>query len=297
MEPTLTILAPTHDRPGVLELVWRSWVCQAGVREIVVVNDGSKQNYESVFASISEACKANGITFLPIRLESRVGAPAAKNIGLAHCTSDEILTTDDDIILDPEMVRDCRRQRFGASETTIVGPRVIYLKDGDSKEMAVARSIADRRPYFDYKRLTLVPWVDLPQPQETPFVTAVAIWPRALFQAGLRFYEGYGGNGYREETDPQLEAQANFGAKVLFTPLGKCFHLAPSIAYAAQSGQRRGGVLWYEYWVTRNNFIFLRRHGKLLYRRFNIHPIACFLQLLIARFSPARALKLLKLAK
>lgn len=291
MDAALTILAPTHDRPDVLDLVWPSWLKQSGIREIVVVNDGSAKDYTSVFARISEACRSRDVRFVPINNKTRMGAPAAKNLGLKCCTSDEILTTDDDIVLPDDVTSLCRQQRLKVGSNSIIGPRVIYLQDGELEASALHRSNQDTSEYFNRRSLTLVPWACAEDGRSFPFVTAVALWPRSVFARGLRYYEGYGGNGYREETDPQLAAQSEFGCKVYLASNAYCFHLAPAIAYANRSGQRRGGVLWFEYWVARNNFIFLWRHGAFLHLMHGINPYSAWISLLMERLSFRRLVK------
>lgn len=288
MVPKLTILVPTHDRPEVLEKVWPSWLRQGGVKEIVIVNDGCTGGYHRVFSEIASACATQSISLKIVETPVRLGAPAAKNAGLAECTGDEILTTDDDIELPDGMVARCRADRPSGDGPMLVGPRVIYLRDGESHTAALERARQETQPFFDMKKLILCPWAHPGEVTEYPFVTAVVLWPAGLFRQGLRFHEGYGGNGYREETDPQLMAAQKFGAKVYLAPDAYCFHLPPGIAYARRGGQRRGGRLWFEYWVLKNNYVFLRRFSVYLKRSFGISPVASWLQLTLSRFSVAR---------
>lgn len=288
MAAPLTILAPTHNRPEVLARVWPSWLRQDGISEIVVVNDGGKGGYDRVFADIASACEARNVTLKVIETPQRLGAPAAKNAGLSECTCDEVLTTDDDIELPDDMVAKCRANRPAVDGPVLVGPRVIYLRDGETHAAALDRARHETQPFFDMKKLILCAWAHPGAVTEYPFVTAVALWPAELFRQGLRFYEGYGGNGYREETDPQLMAAQKFGAKVYLTPDAHCFHLPPGVAYARRGGQRRGGRLWFEYWVLKNNYVFLRRFSAYLKGRFGISPAASWLRLTLSRLSLAR---------
>lgn len=291
--PSLTILAPTHDRPEVLDRVWPSWLEQQGLREIVVVNDGSARDYAAVFARMATACGARGVMFRPLVLPVRRGAPAARNAGLDLCTSDEILTTDDDVVLDARMVERCRAQRPSGAGAVIAGPRVVYLRDGEQQDEADRRSRADRSEYFRNGDLTLVPWVDPGRALQVPFVTAIALWPRSLFQRGLRYFEGYGGNGYREETDPQIRAQSSFDASVWFIPDAVSYHLPPAVAYADRSGQRRHGPLWFEYWVVANNLKFLHRHRQYFREVLGVSTWRCVLSMIRARFGARRVRKFL----
>jgi glycosyltransferase involved in cell wall biosynthesis len=281
--PPLTILAPTHNRPDVLQRVWPTWVVQQGLKEIVVVDDGSTVDYTSVFADLAERCKRMDIALKVLRLSKRVGAPAARNAGLAACTSEEVFTTDDDVVFAPDMIERCREERPQRELPVIVGPRVIYLRDGETEEQADARSRADTQPYFRASDLTLTPWVDPGRALRMPFVTALTLWPRSLFVDGLRYCEEYGGNGYREETDPQVQAQARFGAEVYLTPSARSFHLPPAIAYSKAGGQRRGGRLWFEYWVHRNNARFLKRNAEPIWRLTSRSAVACWFSLASSR--------------
>lgn len=288
MAAALTILAPTHDRPEVLARVWPSWLRQEGICQIVIVNDGSTGGYDRVFADIALACRARDVVLKVIETPRRLGAPAAKNVGLPECVCDEILTTDDDIELPDDMVAKCRAGRPAADGPVLVGPRVIYLRNGETHTAALERAGRETQPFFDMEKLILCAWAHPGAVKEFPFVTAVALWPAGLFRQGLRFYEGYGGNGYREETDPQLMAAQEYGAKVCLIPDAHCFHLPPDIAYARRGGQRRGGRLWFEYWVLKNNYVFLRRFSVHLKRNFGISPVAAWLRLAFSRLSLAR---------
>ena len=290
--PSLTILVPTHNRPDVLKRVWPSWLLQQGIAQIVVVNDGSTVDYTSVLAELEAECAANGIDLKIINVDMRRGAPAARNLGLSACTSEEIFTTDDDLVLAPDLIERCRAQRPERLVPVIVGPRVIYLKDDETQARADVRSKEDQCAYFRPGDLTLVPWVDPGSVLRTPFVTALTLWPRQLFDRGLRYCEHYGGNGFREETDPQLQAQTLFGAEIYLTPAAKAFHLPPAIAYSHAGGQRRGGRLWFEYWVHRNNAAFLRRNSSIIRKTAGRSPFSCWLSLLMNRvvLKPIRTL-------
>ncbi len=286
----LAIVVPTYNRPKVLQLVWRSWLEQQGLEEIIVINDGSESDYSAVFSEIAEACSARQIRFKVLTMAQRAGAPAARNVGIAESNSNEILTTDDDIILAPDMVEACRDGKQGMEgHGVIIGARVIYVKDGETVEQAKARADGDEEPYFCPSTLTIRPWArGSGEIQQLPFVSAVALWPRALFQAGLRYFEGYGGNGYREETDPQIVAQKRFSARVYLAPDAVCYHLSPSQAYSEKSGQRRGGPVWFEWWVLKNNIKFYRRHHAWLKERHSVWPLMALFSLTANRLSISR---------
>jgi GT2 family glycosyltransferase len=91
---------------------------------------------------------------------------------------------------------------------------------------------------------------------ETPFMPALALMRRSIFNE-VRFDEHYRGNAYREESDFFVRA-ARAGYKVMVTPATYSWQVAQYV------GGTRRPRLRYEYWVVRNNWLFLRRHGRWL---------------------------------
>lgn len=291
---SVSLLVPTYNRADVIARIWKSWLALRGLTQIVLVDDGSSQDYQPLLQELRAAAYSQNVELVYLKRDAREGSPAAKNEGLAHCTGDYIITTDDDITLAPDMAETLIEAARAKGPNAVIGARVVYRKDGESEEQALARSRQDRSEYFNPKGLTLVPWAEHAELVRTPFVTAVALWPAHLFKAGLRYFTGYGGNGYREETDPQLSAQSQYGATIWYCAPAICYHLPPAQAYGQKSGQRRGGILWYEYWVVRNNVTFLRRHGQWMKTAWGLPPVATFFGLLKERVGLKRWLTLLK---
>lgn len=289
---SISLLVPSYNRLHALELIWETWLAQTGLREIVLVDDGSTQDYAPFVATLTKAAATKNVRVCYIRHDSRRGAPASRNSGLSECTGDYILTTDDDIQLAPDMTALLMQVANQNYPRTIPGARVIYPKDGEQYKAAKARSDADKRDYFRLPQVLLNPSVNPGKNVRSPTVTAVALWPRDLFTKGLRWHEGYGGNGYREETDPQLVAQAKFGAAPWYVPSAECYHLPPSKAYIGNSGQRRGGALWFEYWVLRNNLLFWSRHGAYLSGQWGVPAWKGVASLAMTRFNPRRVISL-----
>ena len=287
MPVTVSLLVPTYNRAEVIAHIWKSWLAQPEVVQLVLVDDGSTQDYRPLLTVLAAACAERGVTLTYLRNDERQGSPAAKNRGIEHCTGEYVLTTDDDIELNADMTHqllEFTRQHPNA----VAGARVVYRRNDEDNAAALARSNGDARAYFRLPHLTLTPWVDTGAPLRTPFVTAVALWPRRYFKQGLRYFTEYGGNGYREETDPQLTVQHCYGAEVWYVPQACCYHLPPRLAYASASGQRRGGRLWFEYWVLRNNVTFLGRHAAYLRNTWNVSYGQALLALLGERFGPQR---------
>jgi glycosyltransferase involved in cell wall biosynthesis len=290
---TVSLLVPTYNRLHALDRIWESWLAQPEIREIVLVDDGSTQDYAPFVAKLEAAALPTGVRVSYVRNTTRRGAPAARNVGIAECTGGFVLTTDDDIQLAPGMVGQLLEFAARNSGPAIVGARVIYPKDGEPHTAAKSRSDADTGAYYRLPELLLTPWLNPNVNLRAPTVTAVALWPRKLFDQGLRWHEGYGGNGYREETDPQLVAQAVFGAEVWYVPAAECYHLPPAQAYIGASGQRRGGLLWFEYWVQRNNLLFWWRHGAYLSKHWGASRLRGVASLALTRVNPRRIVSML----
>lgn len=292
--PTISLLIPTYNRADVIERIWESWFALQGVTQIVLVDDGSDQDYCALVRKLEAHAQQCGIAFVYLKRSSRDGSPVAKNEGLAQCTGDYIITTDDDITLASDMALELLKQAAAKGPRAIIGARVVYRRNGESEQDALVRSQQDTSGYFNPAGLTIVPWAEHKIAIRTPFVTAVAMWPAVLFKEGLRYFVDYGGNGYREETDPQLTAQSQFQATIWYWAGAICYHLPPNQAYGQKSGQRRGGLLWYEYWVIRNNWTFLRRHHAWLKREWNVSAVTTFLGLINQRVGYPRVKALLK---
>ena len=86
-----------------------------------------------------------------------------------------------------------------------------------------------------------------------------ALVRRAVFER-VSFDEGLERNAYREET-AFFVAAARAGFRCLLTPNTACWQ------NGQYGGGARSGRLHYEYWVARNNWRFLRRHGGWLSER------------------------------
>ena len=84
---------------------------------------------------------------------------------------------------------------------------------------------------------------------------------RSVFDAGVRFDEGYRGNAYREETDFFVEAVRR-GFTSILTPRTVNYQIR-----VWRGGQHTTRTRVYEFWTIYNNWRFLARHGRWLRRQ------------------------------
>jgi GT2 family glycosyltransferase len=74
-----------------------------------------------------------------------------------------------------------------------------------------------------------------------------------VLSKGIRYDEGYGGTGYREESDLQRQVR-ELGFKVIFEPRFYAYHLA-----VEQGGNRYSDLEDRMYWKWRNHTYFMNK--------------------------------------
>jgi glycosyltransferase involved in cell wall biosynthesis len=247
---SISIVLPTFNRAHALRENLGRLLAVEGVNELIVVDDGS--NDETV-----QVCGA----FQDDRLrvishpENR-GVAAARNTGVTASSGEWVLFGEDDCRFPPDYATVLRAEA-GRSGADIVGAPMLHVGGGTDQSVA---EVAAQMP-----RTTQPPTLEqvnvfVAEPTETPFLCALALVRRTVF-ARVRFYEGYPVNGFREETDFFIQA-ARSGFRCLLT----------SATYSYQvsrwtGGQHSAPVPRYEYWLLRNNWHFLQRHGAWLAER------------------------------
>ena len=267
MKYKVSVIIPTYNRVERLHEVIHSYINQENVSELIIINDGSSEDYSFIITKIRELCNNKGIKFIYKELNQRCGAPAARNIGIGLATWDFFLFSDDDIILGEDCIKIFidKTIKYNAD---IIGGRLIWIREGESCESALERFNKMKGNILNLKILEGNFGIDCKKDIEIPFVGIPFLWKRNLFDKGVRFYTEYKGNGYREETDPQIEV-VKAGGKIIFTPDIICWHLP----HSKKGGQWRKGILWKEFWTIYCNWIFLRRHSNFFKEQYGITPL------------------------
>jgi GT2 family glycosyltransferase len=248
MEPDVTLVLPTHDRAAALRQTLAPLLALAGVREVVVVDDGSRDATPALLADVRDP------RLRVLRRPRRHGAPAARNLGARAATSPWVLFGEDDCFFPPDYAQ-VLREEADAHAADVVGAPMVHVRAGEDLATATARVRALGRGDGGLDDVAGFP----PAALETPLLPATALVRRDLVTR-LGFDEGFGGTGYREETDFFLRAAAA-GARLVLTQR-TCFS-----EQARWGGGQARGQLATEYWALRNNARFLRRHGRTLAAR------------------------------
>ncbi len=241
----VSIVLPTYNRAAALGENLSGFLAVEAIKEIIVVNDGSVDATSAVLEAHDDP------RLRVLALESNAGQQHARNAGVDATTGDWILFAEDDCRFPHDYAVVLTREAI-AHGADIVGAPFIYPNDEADLPALMARERA--RPL---RRVGIDSVKRFPAgPTRTPFLPATALIRREVFDV-VRFDERYGGNAWREETAFFVEA-ARRGFVCLLTDATAAYQLHQ------YEGGARVPRLRYEYWVLRNNWRFLGRHGRWL---------------------------------
>ncbi len=204
----ISMVIPTKNRAHTLKLVARSYFSQECVSEIIFVNDGGSDNTNDLLNEIS---KEFPDTILKIHNNLKsVGASEARNIGAMLATNDYILFCDDDEYMEQGYAKTCLEKLKDLDAGAVSGRR-IYMKDNESCADALKRfgnGMRHAKP-INYIICELVNGAIYEEDQSLPFTNAIILTRKDLLEK-FPFDPFYArGNGYREETDYQMNLFVN----------------------------------------------------------------------------------------
>ena len=278
----VSVIICSYNRADIFLNLYRSFISDVVVREFILINDNSTVSYDNLNNDVSTYCHNRGIIYKYFINKARIGAPGCRNIGLKNVTSEYVFFSDDDMFLQPRGIT-ALYEVIRLRNVQAVGARVYYLNEIEwnskanfcdySDKVEVTSKLIDETTLignFNKKSCPAIVDVD--------FVYQTVLYNNSfLINNSIRFFEGYKGNGYREETDPQIQIKEK-GGSILFCSDVVCFHLP--YEFLMNSGQYRGAKIWYEFWTLVNNCLFYFRHKVYFKKRFGL----CFLKYLINFF-------------
>jgi len=262
----ITMVVPTRNRAHTLRRVASSYFAQEGVSEIVFVIDAGVDDTEPVIAEIARQFPEVHTKF--VRNPTRVGASQSRNVGVAEATNAFILFCDDDEYLEPGYAKTCLR-KLRENGCAVVSGRRVYMLDGELPDEAVRRFGNGMRRVKPFRKL-LCEYVNgarFDGDIELPFTNAVILTHRSLLQQ-FRFDPYYArGNGYREETDYQMNLFVH-GHSILVTNDVHSIHLSPS---QTRSGGQRVRRWQRIYWSLHYTRYFYRKYYSDYAARVGLH--------------------------
>ncbi len=251
----ITLIVPTRNRSHTLQLVAPSYFQQEHVTEIIFVSDAGTDDTPALIERLAAAWPQIHTRF--VCNHSRLGASASRNVGVQMATNDYVLFCDDDEGLEPGYARACLEKlvRFDAGA---VSGRRIYLEPGETPRDALDRfglGIRNTSPF----RTLICEYVNAARfagDIRLPLTNAIILTRTALLRR-FPFDCAYArGNGYREESDYQMNLFVN-GYDIYVTNDRHSFHLPMS--QVVTGGQRTSR--WRRlYWSVRYTRYFFAKY-------------------------------------
>jgi glycosyltransferase involved in cell wall biosynthesis len=239
----ITLIVPTRNRAHTLRLVAPSYFAQDGVSELIFVSDAGDDDTPAVIAEIARQFPDKVSRML--RNETRLGASQSRNVGVAASTNELIMFCDDDEYLEAGYAR-ILLQKLQNQNTGAVSGRRIYLAPDESKANALQRFGSGLRASKAFRPLICeyVNGAKFTGDIVLPFTNAIILTRKRLLQE-FPFDSYYArGNGYREETDFQMNLFVH-GYEIRVTNECHSFHLPLS---QVRTGGQRTAPLKRLYW-------------------------------------------------
>lgn len=262
-ENNISIVIPTYNRSETLKRTLSHYLKQKFVKEVIVVDDGSTDNTHAMLEEITEQNKSGLLKWL--RIDSKMNAAAARNRGIDMASGNFILFGEDDIIFSEnysEQLLSC----INHNNASLISGRIIYMGQGEEFNGALERADQYSGPLLNMKLLYLYAWKKVEEDISMPFTHGCVLVRREVFK-NCRFDENYTGNGWRDETDFQVQAGKQ-GHKIYLCPHTLCFHLPRE--KNDFGGQWAMGRLAFAGWAIKNNKYFLNKHYSYLKKAINL---------------------------
>jgi glycosyltransferase involved in cell wall biosynthesis len=279
----ITLIVPTRNRAHTLRRVAASYFAQDDVDELIFVSDAGDDDTPAVLAEIARRFPQKTLRIL--RHEKRLGASQSRNIGVAASTNDIILFCDDDEYLEAGYARTLLEKLHAPNVGAISGRR-IYLLPGETESQALRRfgtGLHDIKPF----RTLICEYVNgarFSGDLAIPITNAIILTRKSLLLE-FPFDDRYArGNGYREETDYQMNLFVN-GFDIRVTNDCHSFHLP--LSEVRTGGQRTSRLKRY-YWSVYYTRYFFRKYYERYARRIDLRWPRWFALTVFATFTAYR---------
>ena len=230
----ITLIVPTCNRAHTLRIVAPSYFQQVGVSEIIFVNDAGTDETPAVIDQLGREYPA--VTTRLLTNAQRLGASESRNVGIREASNPYILFCDDDEYLEADYARVCLRKLIELNAGAVSGRR-IYLEPGETPMQALRRFGNGLRRSKPFRSL-ICEYVNAAKFSgdiQLPITNAIILTHKALLQR-FPFDAHYArGNGYREESDFQMNLFTS-GYDIYVTNDRHSFHLP--LTQVRTGGQR-----------------------------------------------------------
>jgi glycosyltransferase involved in cell wall biosynthesis len=256
----ITIIIPTRNRAYTIEKVAESYYIQKNVTEIIFVDDCGEDNTKEIVNKIAEIYP--NITTKYIRHDKRKGAAAGRITGYTNATNDYILFGEDDVYLGKNYT-DVLLNKITLDNTIgLISGRIIYKLFNETNEESEKRFGfgMEKKEVFDKYLFGYNINAYFEGDIKLPMTHALFLTKKSLLeQFGYDpFYAQ--GNGYREESDFQINAFVN-GYKIVCTNDTHCYHMSrQEVQIGGQRINRFKQLYWNIYFT---NYFYNKYFDKL----------------------------------
>ncbi|MRS01737.1 glycosyltransferase family 2 protein [bacterium] len=266
----ISIIIPTRNRAESLRKVATTYYRQQYVDEVIIVDDCGDDETEHLAAEFRESFP--DIQTLYVRHPVRRGAAAARISGYTIANNEFILFGEDDAWLDDNYTSILIEKLRDDPTLAIVSGRIIYLRPGEDPAQARIRfgnGLRDE-PYLNSYHMSFNKDCRFIGDIEVPFTHALFLTRKNILQHYKYdpFYDK--GNGFREETDYQLNVFTS-GLRLKVTCNTYCYHMhREDIPTGGQRITRLGQLYWnifytsymYDKYFEKLRHIFGIRYSK-----------------------------------
>jgi glycosyltransferase involved in cell wall biosynthesis len=252
----VSVVVPAYNRADKLDRVLGAYLAQTCTREVIVVDNGSRDHTPDVLDRWSARAEHLRVVRLPVNRRQS----GARNAGSAAARGEFVFFGEDDYEPAPGHVATLLDHLRASGADIIAGRRINVLPD-ETYEHALRRVNTYTDPLIERWAGVGNHHIDTGRDTPASLLDACALIRREVFDH-LSFDMDFQGNGWREESDFQLGA-LEAGFKLVHCPHVIGFHTPGGVGKAA-GGSRSRGRLNYELWVIRNNARFLQKHWTFL---------------------------------
>lgn len=272
----VSVVIPSYNRPEQLSPILKR-VIENRPKEVILVDDCSinKEKYELLVKNTKKYAEAFDVDIKLIRNKINKGASESRKIGFSAISEGHVLFIDDDILLTESYIHCLYETAVQHEQCASVSGKILLVEtieefekfEGKVKRGKVTTVQKELKTLsiVDEKTLRISPNKILdasPGIYSVDYTWNPLLWSvKFLKEQNIEFFP-YVGNGYREESDPQVQANRKGGLTLLNTNV-VCFHLGTK----NEGGQWGSGAFrnlrWYISSLD-NNWIFLTRHHNFL---------------------------------
>jgi glycosyltransferase involved in cell wall biosynthesis len=256
----ITIVIPTRNRAYTLEKVADSYYTQMHVNEIIIVDDCGQDN-TSVFVESLQA-KYPHIHTKYIKHAERRGAAACRTTGYTRASNEYILFGEDDAYIEENYTVTLLKRIASNSRLGLVSGRIIYLQQNETPQEAILRfgDGIENKTYLNLINLSINRDARQKGDFLVPFTHALFMTKKSLLEL-FQYDQFYSkGNGFREETDYQLNLFTN-SYQLLVTNDTHCFHF--HLRDVVSGGQRISRLSRFYWAVIYTNYMYDKYFDKL----------------------------------